>query len=344
MVTYRHAGAYRCQACEGHAVTYPVIREAMDRGRWQRLWRKVSANATATAKGTQCPGCSQPTAEIEAEKLTIDSCKRCHLLWFDPGELQSLPTTRAAPRETTEPTPPKAPTSILDTRLGMPENPWHLICGWLGLPYEIDSQRTRRAYVTAAVAIALIAVHLLATRAGLYQVITKWGFIPAEWSRHQGTTWMTSFFLHAGWLHLFANTYFLVAFGDNVEEDLGAAKYALLLALGAIAGCGAHAAIDPSSELPLVGASAGISGVLCYYAFRFPKAKIGWAWRFYFVPVWWFRMTAKGAFGLWLLLQLLLAYQQYEGLTNVSAMGHLGGALAGLLFVLTQRGAANPGR
>ena len=74
VVTYRHAGAYRCQKCEGHAVTYPVIREAMDKGRWQRLWRKVStsagatvaatATATATAKAKECPGCSEPMAEI----------------------------------------------------------------------------------------------------------------------------------------------------------------------------------------------------------------------------------------------------------------------------------------
>jgi membrane associated rhomboid family serine protease len=110
--------------------------------------------------------------------------------------------------------------------------------------------------------------------------------------------------------------------------------------LGAIAGCLLHAALDPRQDVPLVGASAGISAILFYYAFRFPKARIGWAWRIWFVPVWWFRMTAKTAFAIWLLLQLLLVYGQLHGLTPVSALGHLGGVLAGLFFVVLARAAA----
>jgi len=336
VVTYRRAAAYRCPRCAGHAVTYPVIREAMHRERWQRLWRKVVAGETPSA--LKCPGCGRPMGEIRTEALVIDTCRPCAILWFDAGELEALP---AAPA----PRAPAAPVRVVqEEERGPPGNPWHLVCGWLGLPFEVSDYRVRRAYVTAGVALALMAVYLLELRAGLGATVAAWGFVPAEAGRHGGLTLVTSFFLHAGWLHLFTNAYFLVVFGDNVEEDLGAARYGLLLLLGAVIGCGAHAALDPRSTVPLVGASAGISGVLAYYAFRFPRARIGWAWRFWFVPVWWFRMHARTAFYLWVALQLLLAWLQRQGLSRVSALGHLGGVLAGLLFVYLRRQAAAPDR
>jgi membrane associated rhomboid family serine protease len=223
---------------------------------------------------------------------------------------------------------------------GAPASGWQQACGWLGLPFELDSPRVQRAYVTVALAVSFVAVHALASALGLARVVEEWGFVPSRMGRHDGATWVTSFFLHGGLLHLVSNTYFLVAFGDNVEGDLGAPRYVLLLSLGAAAGCLLHAALDPRADIPVVGASAGISAVLFYYAFRFPQARIGWAWRLWFVPVWWFRMTAKTAFALWLVLQLLVALAQVQGRTQVSALGHLGGVLAGLLFVVSQRAAA----
>jgi membrane associated rhomboid family serine protease len=304
----------------------------MDHGRWQRLWRRVLSGAKGT--GVRCPGCGGATAEIRDGGLAVDSCRRCHLIWFDKGEIAAV--TRG-----TSPVVEAA-----RARIGMArareeaETSWQIACGWLGLPFEVDRPHLRRAYVTAALAVSFLAVHILASLSGLQGAVEEWGFIPARMWRHEGATWITSFFLHGDWLHLFANTYFLVVFGDNTEEDLGAARYVVLVFLGAILGCLLHTAIDPRTDIPVVGASAGISAVLFYYAFRFPKARIGWAWRLWFIPVWWFRMTAKTAFALWILLQLILAYTQIRGLTQVSALGHLGGVLAGVLFVVSQRAAA----
>ncbi len=340
---YGSAAAYRCASCEGHAVTYPVIREAMDQGRWQRLWRRVLAGAKGT--GVRCPGCGEPTAEIRDGELVIDSCRSCHVIWFDRGE-EPAPRKKAglkrlSPAEAEEALGREAARSArAEATLGPPDDTWQRICGWLGLPFEMDSPRARRAYVTAGLAVALLAVYVVATAAGLERVIGEWGFVPDRMGRHHGATWITSFFLHGGWLHVVFNVYFLIAFGDNVEEDLGTARYVVLVFLGAVLGCLAHAALEPRSDMPLIGASAGISAVLFYYAFRFPKARIGWAWRIWFIPVWWFRMTARTAFVLWLLLQIALAYSQVHGTTRVSALGHLGGVLAGVLFVVSQRAAA----
>jgi membrane associated rhomboid family serine protease len=304
----------------------------MDRGRWQRLWRRVLSGAKGT--GVRCPGCGGTTAEVRDGALAIDSCRRCQLIWFDKGEIPSV--TRAVTPVVAE---ARARIAVAREREEA-ETPWQIVCGWLGLPYEIDGPHLRRAYVTGALAGLLVLVHILATSAGLERTVAEWGFVPARMWRHEGATWITSFFLHGGWLHLLSNVYFLVVFGDNAEEDLGSARYVVLVVLGAVLGCLLHAAIDPRADLPVVGASAGISAVLFYYAFRFPKARIGWAWRIWLVPVWWFRMTAKTAFALWILLQLLLAYLQVRGLTHVSALGHLGGVLAGVLFVVSQRAAA----
>jgi membrane associated rhomboid family serine protease/Zn-finger nucleic acid-binding protein len=332
VVTYGTASAYRCGRCEGHAVTYPVLREAIERGRWQRLWRRVLKGAAGS--GVRCPGCGGGTAEIRDGALAIDSCRRCHLIWFDKGEIPavvrgSTPSVEAARARIGE---ARARDSA---RAG-----WQLACGWLGLPFEVDSPHLRRAYVTVVLAVSFLVVHVLASLAGLERLIGEWGFVPARMWRHDGATWITSFFLHAGWLHLLSNAYFLVVFGDNVEEDLGAARYLVLVFLGAILGCMLHGSVDPRRDIPVVGASAGISAVLFYYAFRFPRARIGWAWRLWFIPVWWFRMTAKTAFALWILVQLFLAYTQVRGLTQVSALGHLGGVVAGVLFVVSQRAAA----
>ena len=337
ILRYRHAAAYRCAKCDGHAVTYPVVREALDAGRWRRLWRRVVEGRAGA--GVRCPGCTQAMAEVKDGDLVIDSCRRCYLLWFDTGELKSLPQKPES--DTPPPPPPPAPREEKGRTLGRaPESTWQQLCGWLGLPFEVDSPRAQRAYVTVGLVVTLVVVHLAAVLSGLGAVVREWGFVPDAMGRNGGLTWITSFFLHGGWLHLFSNAYFLAAFGDNVEEDLGHARYAVLLLVGTILGCALHAAADPRGDIPLVGASAGISAVLFYYAFRFPKARIGWALRWFIVPIWWFRMSARTAFGLWLVLQGVLALLQRQGMTNVSAMGHLGGVLAGGLVVVAQRAAA----
>ncbi len=158
-------------------------------------------------------------------------------------------------------------------------------------------------------------------------------FIPTEWYRVGGATLIASFFLHAGVWHLVGNTYFLVVFGDNVEDQLGWKRFAFLLLVAHIAGVAAHGLIDPRSSVPLIGASAGISGVIAYYAVAFPKARLGVLFFFLF----WLRLPAYAWLVLWGLFQLLTAHAQLAGTTNVSALGHLGGAAVGFVAALVVR-------
>src|SRR5215813_8505891 len=84
----------------------------------------------------------------------------------------------------------------------------------------------------------------------------------------------TSIFLHGGWLHLIGNMLYLWIFGDNVEDRLGRGRFVLFYLLcGAVAALGQGLA-DPKSEVPMIGASGAISGVLGAYLVLYPRAKI----------------------------------------------------------------------
>ncbi|MXY69606.1 MAG: rhomboid family intramembrane serine protease [Acidobacteriia bacterium] len=85
---------------------------------------------------------------------------------------------------------------------------------------------------------------------------------------------VTSMFLHGGFMHLLGNMWFLWIFGDNVEDELGHAKFLLFyLACGVLATL-AHFAAEPSSTVPLVGASGAIAGVMGAYLMRFPRSRV----------------------------------------------------------------------
>src|SRR5438132_4122517 len=109
----------------------------------------------------------------------------------------------------------------------------------------------------------------------LQEAVQLFGLIPAQPLRLRGLTFVTSFFLHTGVIHLIGNMYFLLVFGDNVENFLGPKRYIALIAIAAFVGDLGHIASAPNSTIPCIGASGGIAGVITFYALAFPQAKIG---------------------------------------------------------------------
>ena len=209
------------------------------------------------------------------------------------------------------------------------------LVGLLGLPVEDGKKQPTktRPWLTWGT-VALLAIVYLASGDSLGQMIERWGFLPEEWWRWGFVPVFTCFFIHASFWHLFSNAYFLVTFGDNVEDHLGMRRYFWLLVFAHVAGVVAHGVFDPRGALPLVGASAGISGVIAFYAVAFPRAKIK-----FLVLYKWVRINAIKALALWAGLQLLTALAQNGGAGSVSAYGHLGGAAVGVLAGLfLQRG------
>src|SRR6185503_12833882 len=162
----------------------------------------------------------------------------------------------------------------------------------------------------------------------LQQAVENLGFVPNEAVRAGGSTLITSFFLHGGILHLVSNLYFLVIFGAAVEEALGKWLWLMLVMLAALIGDVAHFLSDPASNVPCIGASGGISGLIAFYALRFPKARLNFMYWFR-----WFQLPAWAAFVFWVMLQSLQGLISLGGgRSRVANFAHLGGALAGVLF------------
>jgi membrane associated rhomboid family serine protease len=114
-----------------------------------------------------------------------------------------------------------------------------------------------------------------------------------------------------------------------------------LIAIAVFVGDLVHIASAANSTIPCIGASGGIAGVITFYALAFPEAKIGFLWRYfyYFRRI---RLPAWFVFVLWIVFQIIGAYEQKVGISSVSSFAHLGGAGVGLIaWFLTRKTAGS---
>ena len=144
-------------------------------------------------------------------------------------------------------------------------------------------------------------------------------------------TLVTAMFLHGGIMHLFGNMLFLWIFGDNVEDSMGHVRYLVFYLLcGILAGL-AHAAVDPASQIPAIGASGAISGVLGAYLVLHPKARV-LVIMLRITMVW---LPAWIVLGLWIGFQVLSATMGGGG--GVAWWAHIGGFVAGAILIVPFR-------
>ncbi len=104
-----------------------------------------------------------------------------------------------------------------------------------------------------------------------------WALVPARFFHDPVfgfETVFTSMFLHASWSHVLGNMLFLWIFGDNVEDAMGHVRYLVYYLLGGVCAAAAQTLMDPTSMIPMVGASGAISAVLAAYAFLYPRSPI----------------------------------------------------------------------
>lgn len=335
--------AWSCPRCDGRTATYGLLRKHLEDETLRGIHQRVVA--PDAAPGARCPSCLKTMREVTlrtpAGYQELDVCRKCTFVWFDPDEFHAL----AGGMPEREPSPamdpirdPKAVEALARLKLvehqraqererRYPKEGWKWLPGLLGMPVEFDDHEPAAAptftYVLVGIVTLVSVLVLLGARPG--EVFDAWGFKPSDPWRHGGLTALTSFFLHADWFHLLGNMYFLWAFGDNSEDVLGPRRYLLLLLLATIAGCVLHAWMTVDPTIPAIGASGGISGIIGYYALRFPKMRIGVLFFF----VWWLRIPTRIAFALWVAMQLFGAFVT-QG--NVAYMAHLGGALVGVAF------------
>ena len=223
-------------------------------------------------------------------------------------------------------------------------------------PYKDDNPTLATPVVTVLLVALNTAVWILVqgmgTEPGLSRSVCELGLIPGEFLGRiaEGTTlrlspgtvcvlgpertWYTplsSMFMHGGWMHLIGNMWFLWLFGNNVEDSMGRFRYFAFYLLCGLAAAAAQTITNPSSIVPMVGASGAISGVMGAYILLYPRVRVH-----LFIPVgFFFFRTAVPAYlmlGYWFLLQLL-GGSVASGEGGVAFWAHVGGFLAGALLI-----------
>lgn len=210
-------------------------------------------------------------------------------------------------------------------------------------------QVIRFQLVTAAIIVINVIVFLFTGPLALPEfssaVAVAWGVVPVE-LLHPGmvtpvsiepvpepVTLLTYMFLHGGWLHLVFNMVFLWVFADNIEDAFGHLGFVLFYLLCGIAAGLSHAIMEPTSQVPVIGASGAVSGVLGAYLLLYPRARL---WVIFYLPIP-FRIPAVIVLGFWFATQLLGLFTPGEGDQMIAWWAHIGGFATGLLLTVLLR-------
>jgi membrane associated rhomboid family serine protease len=200
-------------------------------------------------------------------------------------------------------------------------------------------------YIIVALNILLFFYELSQGRA-VSKLFYQYGFVPWNFTaflkgiadRPYILNFFTSMFLHGGWAHVIGNMWYLMIFGDNVEDTLGKTLYCFLYFLSGLAATLTQYIVAPLSRIPMIGASGAISGVLGAYFVLFPGAKIislvpdpfTFGIFFRIIPI-----NAIVFLFIWFSLQFLqgIASFPYTGIAGGTAFwAHIGGFLFGVIF------------
>jgi membrane associated rhomboid family serine protease len=206
-------------------------------------------------------------------------------------------------------------------------------------PIRDHNPSGKTPFVTYALIAINIAVFLAywsmhQTEYALNEFFYTWGLVPQfVMSGEQLPTLITHMFLHGGWMHLGGNMLFLWIFGDNLEDLMGPVKFLIFYIAAGLAAAALQIGVDPASQVPMVGASGAIAGVLGGYLLLFPRARVDVV----IILIIIFKVFPIRA---WIMLCLWFAVQVFSGVTTPSEDGgvayfaHIGGFIAGLVLCL----------
>jgi membrane associated rhomboid family serine protease len=225
-------------------------------------------------------------------------------------------------------------------------------------PYHDENETQRTPVVTVTLIAACVLMWLLVQGAGsempLATSVCNLGLIPGELTAslapgtqfpmgerlvcltdpgRQTSNLLTSMFLHGSWMHLLGNMWFLWLFGNNIEDSMTRPRFLAFYLLSGLTAALAQVLANPTSEIPMVGASGAISGVMGAYLVLFPRVRV-----FTVVPLGFFIQTIP--LPAWMMLIYWAFLQVAGGVTSIGAEGggvafwaHLGGFLAGVVLV-----------
>ena len=222
------------------------------------------------------------------------------------------------------------------------------------IPIRDDQPRFSTPYVTYFILALNVVVFLFELSVGaqshraLNSLMYQFGVVPVHFERALAGTYpvplpglfltiLTSMFLHGGWLHIIGNMWFLWIFGDNIEDHVGHFPYLLFYLISGFAASVAHILLNAGSNVPSVGASGAIAGVMGAYFVLYPKARVLTLvpliifFTFWWLPAWIF-------LGFWFVLQFLSGTATSIADTSQTSGGiafwaHVGGFVAGIVLI-----------
>ncbi|WP_306303930.1 rhomboid family intramembrane serine protease [Desulfosarcina cetonica] len=169
-----------------------------------------------------------------------------------------------------------------------------------------------------------------------------YGLVPAKFTDPQISAYFstgqklislfTFMFLHGGFMHLIGNMWFLHIFGDNVEDRLGPARYAIFYLLCGLASGMTQLIFNASSRVPTIGASGAIAGVMGAYFILYPSSRILTLIPIIIIP-WFVEIPAFFFIGIWFVLQVFNVAGSSGGAGGIAWWAHIGGFLFGILFL-----------
>lgn len=191
--------------------------------------------------------------------------------------------------------------------------------------------------------------------AGINQFIITYGLVPARYSNpelgayfsfgQQALALFSFMFIHGSFWHILGNMWFLYIFGDNIEDRLGHFRYLVFYLLCGWASGLFHLFTNWHSQIPTIGASGAIAGIMGAYLILYPGSRILTLIPLFFIP-YFIEIPAVFFLGIWFMLQLFSAVATKANSSGIAWWAHIGGFIAGILFlrlflIIPSTGASN---
>jgi len=215
------------------------------------------------------------------------------------------------------------------------------------IPLKDDNPTSGRPVVTYFLIGICVVIFLIQLGSQSYktgQLFYSYGLIPSVLMGHDQLpmdlyavpaylTIFTSMFMHGGFMHLIGNMLYMWIFADNIEDSLGAKKFIIFYLLSGIGAAAAQILMDTHSQVPMVGASGAIGGVLGAYLINHPNARV-----LVLIPFGFFsqliKIKALYVLGFWFVLQFINSAMMSSQGGGVAYAAHIGGFVSGVVLIL----------
>jgi len=222
------------------------------------------------------------------------------------------------------------------------------------IPLKDDNPTSSTPIITYFLIGACVVIFLLELSSPNYDsgaIFYSWGFIPASFFHNfevpsevyrvtPMATLFTSMFMHGGFMHLIGNMLYMWIFADNIEDELGKTKFLIFYLLSGVGAALAQVFMDINSQIPMIGASGAIGGVLGAYLITYPHSRV-----LVLIPFGFFsqiiKIKALYVLGFWFILQFINSSLSSSSGGGVAYAAHIGGFLSGIILILFLRNKKN---